>query len=256
MLGLPNNPWLVHFNQTITTKIRLFCFHHSGGTASFFRGWEEDLQPGVALIAIQLPGREARNSELFITDMKIVTKQIVDNFSADQTATPFMFFGHSLGGIIAFEVAHEFRRRHLNLPEYLIVSGRSAPQLQSKKTRLHHLPDHLFIQELIKYNGMPTAILQNKELLEILLPRLRADFTLSETYQYQEKPPLACPILVLGGKDDLTVNYHELTAWEKQTTKKCTINLFPGEHFFLNPAKKDILTTINLLIKNILAENH
>jgi medium-chain acyl-[acyl-carrier-protein] hydrolase len=100
---------------------------------------------------------------------------------------------------------------------------------------------------------MPAEILQNKELLEILLFRLRADFTLLETYQYEEKPPLECPILSLGGKDDHTINHNKLIAWKEQTSAKYTINLFPGEHFFINTAKTEALATIHLIIKNVLA---
>ena len=211
--------------------------------------------PEVELIAIQLPGREARSSEPFITDINVVTKQITNNFYKYQTTLPFIFFGHSLGSIIAFEVANELQRCHFKIPKYLIVSGHDAPQSQSKEEALHHLSDDLFMKGLMKYQGMPDEILQHKELLEVLLPRLRADFTLSETYQYRKNTPLECPILALGGKDDPTVNHSELADWGKQTSKKCTINLFPGGHFFLNTSKKDIINMLDIIIKNAL-ENH
>lgn len=252
MFAFQNNPWFVHHNRTATARLRLFCFHHSGGTAAFFRGWKDALPPEVELIAIQLPGRETRNSEPFITNMNTVVKQIADNFCKYQTTIPFVFFGHSLGSLVAFEVTNELRRRYFKVPKYLIISGHNAPQSQLKEEVLHHLPDDLFIKGLMKYQGIPDEILQHKELIEVLLPRLRADFTLTETYQYAKKPPLECPILALGGKDDLTVNYNELLAWEKQTSKKYTINLFPGKHFFLNTSKTDVLNMIYLVIKTII----
>lgn len=255
MSSAQDNKWFIHLNKTSTAKLRLFCFHHAGGTALFFRTWKDAFPPEVELVAVQLPGRETRSSEPFITDINVVTKQITDNFYKYQSTLPFIFFGHSLGSIIAFEVANELQRRHLKIPKYLIVSGRDAPQYQSKEEVLHHLSDDLFIKGLMKYQGMPDEILQHKELLEVLLPRLRADFTLSETYQYVKTPTLECPILALGGKDDPTISCSELADWGKQTSKKCTINLFPGGHFFLNDFKKDIINMVNLIIKNAL-ENH
>jgi medium-chain acyl-[acyl-carrier-protein] hydrolase len=246
-----DNSWFVHQTNKADIKLRLFCFHHSGGTASFFREWSQFLPPEVELIAVQLPGREARNSHTFITDVSIIAKQITDNFHRYQTI-PFVFFGHSLGSLIAFEVAHELRRYYLKSPKYLIVSGRNAPHTQSRDEILHNLPDEQLVKGLMKYQGLPDEILQNKELLEVLLPRLRADFTLSETYQYKKRPTLDCPILALGGDNDPTVNYDELAAWETQTIKKCSVKLFPGGHFFLSTAKKEVWDVISLALKEAL----
>jgi medium-chain acyl-[acyl-carrier-protein] hydrolase len=250
-----HHSWFVHYignKANSETKLRVFCFHHSGGTASFFREWHQFLPPGVELMSVQLPGRETSSTQPFITDINIVTKQITDKFHPYQT-TPFIFFGHSLGALIAFEVANELHRiQYLKPPKYLIVSGRNAPQTKSREKILHNLPDELFIKGLSKYQGMPDEILQNKELLEILLPRLRADFTLSETYQYKNQQPLECPILALGGKDDPTVNYEELDAWKIQTTKKFATKLFPGGHFFLTSARKEVWNVVSTTIKNVL----
>lgn len=247
------NKWFINHNKVAVAKLRLFCFHHSGGTASCFKDWREFLPSEVELIAVQFPGRDARNSEPLITDMNAAVKQITDAFNKYQMIyeLPFVFFGHSLGSLIAFEIANELRKRNLKAPQYLIVSGRTAPQTQPKEEVLHDLTDDLFVKGLTKYQGMPTEILQNKELLEVLLPRLRADFTLSETYQYKEKPPLECPILAIGGKDDSTVNYNELVTWKKQTLKKCTVNVFSGGHFFLSTSKKDVLSVIYPIITSI-----
>ncbi len=250
--GHKNNPWFVHYKTDKThPKLRLFCFHHSGGTASFFRDWNKFLPLEVELIAVQLPGRESRNTDSYITNIKTAAKEIADDFHQYQT-TPFVFFGHSLGSIIAFEVVHELRRYYLRSPEYLIVSGRNAPQTPSRDEILHNLSDELFVKGLVKYQGMPEEILQHKELLELLLPRLRADFTLSETYQYIKKPLLDCPILAFGGNDDSTVNHEELTAWKVQTANQCSVRLFEGGHFFINTAKKEVLDIISSIIKGVL----
>lgn len=243
--------FIQHNTSKITPKLRLFCFHHSGGTAAFFRSWGLILPSTVELIAVQLSGREMRSSQPLATDVRAITKEIVDNFYAYQTV-PFMFFGHSLGGLIAFEVAHELRMCHLKLPKHLIVSGRNAPQTISSNEKLHNLSDDLFIKGLEKYQGFSSEILQHKELMNTLLPRLRADFALSETYQYSPKAPLDCPIMAMGGSDDPTVSQQELAAWETQTTKKFSVNLFPGGHFFLNTYKKEVVAVILSLANDVL----
>lgn len=247
-----NSPWFIRHNKTTDAKLRLFCFPHSGGAASFFRPWKDDFPASLELISVQLPGREERSFEAFVTNVGVLAKQISDNLCMYRDATPFVFFGHSLGSLIAFEVVNELQKRSLSIPEYLIISGHNAPQFQNDKEIIHRLPDELFIKGMMKYQGMSYEVLENKELLAALLPRLRADFTLSETYKYEEKPRIECPILALGGKEDTTVPYSKLKAWENYTTKEFTINLFPGGHFFLNTYKEGVLATISTIIKNII----
>ena len=244
-----NNPWFVSYKSNITIKMRLFCFHHAGGTGSFFKGWKDFFPPEIEIVAIQLPGREARLSESFLTNIDDVIEGVIYSFSKYQDR-PFIFFGHSLGGFISFEIVRRLRRLDLCIPKYLIISGQTAPQLPPEKEILHILQDHEFIEALNKYGGMPEEILRNEELMEVLLPRLRADFTISETYNYIEEPPVNCSILVLGGRNDSTVDHKELIAWGNQTTKKCLIKLFPGGHFFINSFQKLIFRTLENIIQN------
>ena len=145
---------------------------------------------------------------------------------------------------VAFECTNELRKNQMLMPYYLVVSGRNAPQFSYGEELLHLLPDELFLKNLLKYDGIPDEVLKNEELLQLLLPRLRADFILIENYQYRESLPLECPIYVLGGSDDYTVTQDGLVAWQNHTTKNCKLTLFPGGHFFINNNKKDVIKLI------------
>jgi medium-chain acyl-[acyl-carrier-protein] hydrolase len=156
---------------------------------------------------------------------------------------PFAFFGHSMGALIAFELARHLARRQARGPMHLFVSGRAAPQLPDEGPPIHHREYEAFVEELRHLNGTPAEVLQNPELLELLLPRLRADFALCETYRCPAGPPLRCPLTAFGGLED-DVTREELRAWESQTVGPFTLQLFPGDHFFLHRSRQGLVEAI------------
>jgi medium-chain acyl-[acyl-carrier-protein] hydrolase len=158
---------------------------------------------------------------------------------------PFVFFGHSLGGLLAFELARELRRRHDLLPVHLFVSGSSAPSLPYPRPPIHALPDTEFLEELRQFSGTSEEVLAHHELMALLLPALRADFAIRETYVYADEPPLDCPISAYGGVRDDRVGRDRLEAWADQTSRAFSLTVFPGDHFFLNTARPRLLQTIS-----------
>jgi medium-chain acyl-[acyl-carrier-protein] hydrolase len=157
---------------------------------------------------------------------------------------PFAFFGHSLGSLVAFELSRRLKRDYGLEPTRLFVSGCGAPQIPAPRKILHTLPPAEFRKELHRLNGTPAAVLDNDELMELLLPTLRADFSLCETYTYFAEPPLTCPITVLGGLSDDTVRHQDLDAWREQTTGPFRLHLLPGDHFFLHSARPLLISTL------------
>ncbi len=156
---------------------------------------------------------------------------------------PFAFFGHSMGGLVAFEVARRLREQGQS-PVHLFVSASRAPQLVREDRPIHVLPDHEFMDELRRLNGTPEEVLEHGELMGLLLPMIRADFTALETYRHVPGPPLDCPITALGGADDPSVGRTELQAWQRQTRAAFTLHLFPGDHFYLNSAEPAVLALV------------
>lgn len=225
--------WLAHHRPRPAARMRLFCFPYSGADASLFYRWPESLPAEVEVCPVQLPGRGTRLSEPLFTAVPPLVEGC-GNALRPCFDKPFTFFGHSLGALVAFELARWCRRNLEVEPMRLFASGCGAPQLPERETAMHHLPDAEFLEALRNLKGTPEAVLAQPELRELILPILRADFAMCETYAYTGEPPLACPFSVYGGLQDVHVDRERLEAWREQTTGPLQIRMFPGDHFFIN----------------------
>jgi medium-chain acyl-[acyl-carrier-protein] hydrolase len=242
------DPWLVRPETRPTARIRLFCFTYAGGGASIYRPWTRELPPEVELCAIQLPGRESRLLEEPYAEMTA----LVDQLSAaldPYLDLPFAFFGHSMGALVAFEMAREIRGRRGLSPVHLFVSGHAAPQIRRRRAPVHQLPDAAFVEAIRRLNGTPEQVLENAELMAIVLPALRADLALCETYTYVSAAPLSCPISAFGGLADSEVGYDDLRAWQAETTGPFRLRLFPGDHFYLRDERTALLDSIGQTLR-------
>lgn len=227
---LSTHPW---------PELRLVCVPHAGGAASTFRTWPLGLPPAVELWAAELPGRGARASEPATDDRERVVTELAGALPDDDV--PLALFGHSLGAMLAFELARELRRRDRPAPRLLVASAREAPQRPHPGEPVHGLPDQEFLDAVRRLGGTPAEVLDEPELVELALPALRADFRISETYEHAPEDPLDVPIVALGGVDDPDVTEADLEAWEEQTTAGLRMQLFAGGHFFVEPAEPAVL---------------
>jgi medium-chain acyl-[acyl-carrier-protein] hydrolase len=235
--------WVKCSRQLSGVHVRLFCFPYAGAGASIFRAWPEGLPDTIEVCPIQLPGREHRLTESPFTQMAALVRTLCEVLEPMQTE-PFAFFGHSLGAMIGFELANQLRAYGSPGPSHLFVSSCRAPQLPDLGPPRHLLSDADLVSELRRLRGTPEAALANAELMELMLPILRADFRLFETYQYVRRAPLDCPISVFGGRHDPRTTRFHLNAWRVQTRSTFKLRLFPGDHFFLHTAQKDLLQAI------------
>ena len=212
--------------------IRLICFPYAGGGLPVFRDWPDSMPDLVEVRVLQLPGRGARLREASFTQLtqlvKILAEELRPLFDV-----PCAFFGHSVGALICFELARALRQQNIE-PFHMFVSGNSAPQLPNPNPEIHHFSDEQFLAEIKALNGMPQLVLDTPELLKLLLPAVRADFTLTETNEYQPQPPLECPITVFGGERDPRTNRTGLEEWGSQTTAAFELHTLPGDHFFID----------------------
>lgn len=241
--------WFTSNGSNAAAPLRLFCFPYVGGAASVFRKWPERLASRAEVFALQLPGRENRMSESPFTDMQDVVSCVADEITPLLAAKPFAFFGHSMGGVLAFELTRELRRRGLPLPSRLFVSASSAPQVADfADPPRHTMPDDELIVELRRLGGTPEEFLEDEELLAILLPTLRADFSLFDTYRYPEGEPLPVPISIFGGLEDFALPEEKLEGWRLQTTERVTMKMFPGDHFFLHSHEPALVREIERLL--------
>ena len=225
---------------------RLFFFPHAGGAPSGFRAWAEALAPQVQVFIVALPGREGRFHETPLTRFEEIVVPVATAV-ASLDARPFALFGHSMGSMLAFEVARQLRRSARRLPAALIVSGRCAPQLKSRVPILHDLPDSELVRQVARLFGVvPVEVFCQPELIDLMARVLRADLSVIEKYRYIAEAPLDCPILALCGGDDPWVTDDELQAWGQHTSARFESARFEGDHFYFKSAAQELLLLARL----------
>ena len=227
------SPWFLRLGPDAPARIRVFCFPYAGGGISSYRRWTALSDARLEFCAIQLPGHEDRYAEPAFTRLSDLIPPLAAEI-APHLGSPFAFFGHSMGALIAFELARELRRSGLPTPRHLFVSARRAPHLSRVRRTLHTLPDWELKAELRGLDGTPPAVLENDELMELVLPILRADFAICETYACAPADPLEVPIAMFGGADDEETTRDEIDAWRQHSRQPGQVRMFPGGHFFLH----------------------
>lgn len=244
------NSWVICPKPNSLAALRLFCLPYAGGSSLIFRTWSDYLPPSVEVCAIELPGRGKQiqlppysKIEPLVDAIASVIHPYLDK--------PFAFFGHSMGGLVSFELTRLLRKKYSISPLHLFISGRRAPHIPDAEPPLYNLPDSDFIDELRHLNGTPKAVLENAELMQLFLPILRADFAVLETYIYTPEPTLECPITVFGGLQDSKVSCDVLQAWQEHTKAAFALHMFPGDHFFMHSAQ---LLLLEKLTKYLLDE--
>lgn len=243
------SPWLITAPAP-QARMRLFCFPYAGGSAFNFTPWRAALDPSIEICAVQLPGRGARISDRPISSMPALLKMMAPAIT-QHSPLPFVFFGHSVGALIAFELARYLRLHGVGGPDHLFMSGCQAPQYRSPTRKLHELPDAAFLDELRSYNGTPAEVLENRELMELMLPTIRADFALAEDYVYRSGPQLQVPVSVFAGKDDDNKAPGQVDGWTRETANDCRITWFEGGHFFVNTARDAVIRQLNAELADI-----
>lgn len=251
-----NSPWVKSPRPNPAAKLRLFCFPHAGGGALTYRTWPEALPAEVEVCPVHLPGREGRIRETAIDNLGALVDALVPAL-LPLLDRPFVFFGHSMGAMIGFEVARRLRAKRLAGPQQMFVSGRRAPQLPAKdERRTFDLPEREFVEELGRLNGTPREVLEHPELLELILPILRADFSVCQTYAYVPGEPLDIPFTVLGGTEDTDVGRARLEAWREQTSGVFKLHMLPGDHFFINSARARVCQLVGDELNDLLRRTY
>jgi surfactin synthase thioesterase subunit len=237
-----SNKWIHFPRPNPAAMLRLFCFHYAGGSAQVFHGWPTHLPSSVEMGAIQLPGRGQRHGEPHARRLEPLSR-IVALELLPYLDKPFVFFGHSLGALLCFETARSLRRENRRQPVHLFVSATKAPHRRGSEELLSGLPKNALVKKLREFNGTPVEALQNDELLDLMLPTIRADFELCETYEYYQESPLECPLTIYGGLEDHEVEAEQLAAWSEMTVGVSEVRMFPGGHFYLNSSRSIFLQT-------------
>jgi medium-chain acyl-[acyl-carrier-protein] hydrolase len=224
--------------------VNLFCFSHAGGAASNFRLWPAVLPSWLEVWAVQLPGHGSRWREPPICSIPALVDALVP-VMLPFLRRPFAFFGHSMGAVLANEIARALTEREGLVPRHLFVSSRRPPHMPAFETSLHSLPDDELIREIDRrYGGVPSEVLHSTDLLALLMPALRADLAALETFQPSKRVALPCPISAFGGTQDPVVPRNHLEAWRDQTEGPFRVRVFPGGHFYVESQRDALLADL------------
>ena len=235
---------MVRPQRVAAPRVRLVCFPYAGGGPAAFRPWGRDLPRDVELCIVHLPGREGRWREPAPHHADGLIGPIAEAL-LPLLSTPYVFYGHSLGTLIGFEVARYLARVHATMPSHFVGSAHRAPHLPNPHPEIGHLANDQFVAEINRrYGGIPQAVLDNRELLELMLPALRADFSVYETYGYTDAAPLGCPISMFGGSSDRFVSSAEMAAWQRHTSARFRHTTVAGDHFFIQSRRDVVLGAV------------
>lgn len=223
--------------------MRLLCFPYAGGSEAAYRTWQQYMPESIEVLPIQLPGRGVRMTEPLFTKLAPLVLALSQSL-VNEMDPPFALFGHSMGGLIAFELARRLRRERRPLPVHLFISAKCCPP-RAEEVLAAELSDSQLIEILRRYEGTPAEVLDNPELMHLLLPVIRADMELCKTYLCDPEPPLECPITAFGGLEDHISGRACLAGWRKHTTGPFTLRMFPAGHFFIKIWERSVLEIIS-----------
>lgn len=248
-----NDPWIQRPRPRPGARLRLLLLAHAGGGASAFRGWADAIDaPEVEVCPVQLPGRENRMREPAYDRLPPLVGALAAALERWRDL-PYAVFGHSTGALLGFELARHAARTGVPGPVHLFASGRRAPDLPSRQRDVHRLPDGELVAELQALGGIPQALLDHPELLQLLLPILRADLALTETYTPTPGATIGIPITACNGDRDDKVTADEARAWGRHTTAAFRERTFPGDHFYLFARRDLVLPALSADLRSITA---
>lgn len=212
--------------------LQMFCFPYAGGNARAIYGqWEEDLCFDVSVVPVDLPGRGTKTGQTLLSDLQLVAAQLAREI-AEQLRGEYIFYGHSVGALVGFEVARHLSAHYDTEPRVIFASAFRAPHTGSTRPPVHKLEDEDLLSHVMSLGGVPDSVLAEPELLRMALPTLRADLCLSESYELGKYSRLRCPIYVYGGESDPIVRPEEFSRWVDLTSGECEIRILRGGHFF------------------------
>ena len=233
-------------------NIKLFCIPYSGGMAGIYYKWKSSLLPEIKLFPVEAAGHGQRIREDFYEDVAAAAEDFSDRiFRELQGNEPYAIFGHSLGALLAFETYYALKRKGVHEPEHIFFSGRMSPDDLSERTEYYKLPEEEFMEVVASYGGNTGEIMQNRELLDVFVPILRADFRLGETYEYMpHNEKIMCDMTVVNGKDDLSVMICDLERWGPHAGKKYDCKCVKGGHFYIIENVEETVSIINNILRN------
>ncbi|MDQ2771770.1 MAG: alpha/beta fold hydrolase [Bacteroidota bacterium] len=214
-------------------KIQLFSIPYAGGGRYSLAGLTPFLPAHFEHVALELPGRGQRVTEDLLTDLPLLVDDLLRQLTARRSGAPFLFYGHSMGGILGHELLRRLAQTGAEMPRHFLVSGCAAPCRERYLKKRHRLSDGLLTQELMKLGGLPPEVLASEELMQFCLPIIRADIQALELHAYRPAAPYPVPLTVVAGMAE-GLDEADLSEWGRETCAPVRQLRLPGNHFFIN----------------------
>ncbi|MEU8434171.1 alpha/beta fold hydrolase [Streptomyces sp. NPDC029216] len=241
-----NSTWFRRYTPAVGNGPRLVCFPHAGGSATAYKPLAHALPADLDVVAVQYPGRQDRYDEAPFTAVGPLVEAVAGELArslARDPGRPYALFGHSMGALVAFETARRLERAGLPAPQRLFLSGRGAPDSPSGE-RYRNYDDAAVLAEVRRLSGTDQALLDNPEVLEMVLPALRADYRAVATYTWDGGEPVPVPVTALIGDRDPVVTVGEARGWREHTRGGFALKVFPGGHFYLNDQVEQVASAV------------
>jgi surfactin synthase thioesterase subunit len=233
--------------------MRLYCLPYSGASAMVYAKWQCLLPSWLQVCPLELPGRGKRYADPLYTDIGLLSRLLAGELAAQvEDGAQYVLYGHSLGALLSWHVVQALVERKCRLPAALIVSGTAAPSQRDDRELALPLSDERLVARLQELGGTPAAVFDNPQLLELVLPLLRADFQLCGSHTYSVHAPLDLPLLVMAGHDDIA-SAEQLQAWRHETYGPFAVQMFDGGHFFISSAQDAVLTGLQQFLEPLRA---
>lgn len=243
--------WMPSFRTRPEATSRLFCFPYAGSGASVFAAWQRHLPSAVELVALHLPGHEERLRESPFRCLDPLVDALISAL-APCLDLPYAFYGHSMGGWVAFYLARRLRQARMKKPTHLFVGASRAPQTPSRHPVIHALGRDEFIAHVCeRYSEIPAVILNDRDMLDIMIQMLQADFAVFETTEYRAGDPLDIPISAYAGDADQAVTPAEMEGWRVHTRSAFSLEVLPGDHFFLKSGARDLVGRMGRKLQSV-----
>jgi surfactin synthase thioesterase subunit len=247
--------WIRCYHQAPDSKAQLVCFPHAGGSASFFFPVSATLSPAIKVSAIQYPGRQDRRGEPCIEDIRLLADAIFPEVRALADDRPLAFFGHSMGAVVAYEVARRMEQDGMRPLARLYVSGRRAPSCYRPES-VHTRDDDGVIAEIRELSGTNPELLGDLEMLDMILPAIRSDYRAIENYRDTGDRPVSAPVTAIIGDSDPKVTIEEAMAWAEHSEGPFDLHVLPGGHFYLIEQSQHVMRIIGSDLDSIPAMAH
>jgi len=244
---MKNNKYFKEKRAGHTHKLRLFCFPYAGGNSSIYKDWDKELNKDISLVTVHLKGRMERMAEEPINDMHKLVDELYLNIQ-DFLDEPFAFFGHSLGGLIAFALLAKIEKERGKTAKVIFASASKAPHIYAQNKILDYSDEHL-TKKIKDYGNTPDYVLESPELMEMILPTIRADYQVLDSYDTCQAEPLKSKLVIFNCEDD--VKKEISLEWKKCYQNECIYRSFEEGHFFINAQREKTITEVNRILKAV-----